>query len=518
MTMTDDGSEPQLQSNVSAQEANPRGSLIRSGSIYMFATFLSQIASVLKVILIPSLLSPAQLGSWNLLNIVFSYSANYHIGFLHGMNKLYPALRMRRMFLEAKSMRDSIFTLCLALGLVTSVITFALMYRIFPEHTWPLIAFVFAIFAQGVYTYYFCLFRAENRFQSIGLAVSFSALVSTLCVVGYIYFSQEKLAGAVYGLALGQVVSTIFIIAISRERLRLSFQIWSLKGTLKEGFPILLIGFLDMIFVSADRWILSTKTSPENLGFYSFSVMICGVMLIISGVLSNLIYTRLIEINVDSNDGKASFILFRTSLVILSYILLGIVCGIWSFGDLFILTFASKYASSVPVLNIQCIGYFFLSLSTICSSYAIAISSQIAIVKRQVIAIVILVLLGSLLFTHFEDLSLFAWGVCLSITFLFLLNLTLAYRVAEQSYLGLFLNLLKIAAPLLLAFSLSKISSFSLNLRSPSLAVSVLIALIEFLIIFFVASLLFVGLNRSILVSVFKSLKSSINRASTIEL
>ena len=64
---------------------------------------------MVKVMAIPLFLKPANLGIWNMMNVVMTYTSNSHLGSLNGMNKAIPVLRAQGREVDADSVKDSIF-------------------------------------------------------------------------------------------------------------------------------------------------------------------------------------------------------------------------------------------------------------------------------------------------------------------------------------------------------------------------------------------------------------------------
>ena len=437
--------------------------MLRSGSIYLIATVFSQVISIIRLLLIPSMLLPAQLGNWNLLNIVLGYCANSHLGFLHGMNKIYPALKIKHFNSEALALRDSVFSVCLFLGFLAALGAFIFGYLRNPEYLSYASVLAIAIFFQALYTYFFCLLRAENKFQLVAIAVSTTAFVTTASIVTSMYFSTDRLMGAIYGLGIGQILSTMIIYKICSTRPKIIFNVTPLRKAIIEGFPILLVGLLDMFFLTADRWILSFHVESGQLGYYSFSIMICSVMTILSSVLSNLIYTRLVEMNAISGGRESSFLLFDTSLTILSYILIVVVMGIWTFSPFFIKQFMGRYEPSLPSLMVLAVGYLFLSLAGICSSFSIAQDNQIDLMIRQILSIIILLVFGIVIQNFSDNIALFAGGVSFALLIFFILFLDLSVRRTGDSRALVFVKVGRIITPLVIGYAALQISSFMIE-------------------------------------------------------
>src|SRR3972149_809245 len=54
------------------------------------ASIVGQGMGLVRSMVLTVFFSPAQLGVWNFLHVIFGYGANAHLGILSGMNKLVP--------------------------------------------------------------------------------------------------------------------------------------------------------------------------------------------------------------------------------------------------------------------------------------------------------------------------------------------------------------------------------------------------------------------------------------------
>ena len=89
--------------------SSERHQIVKNSFHFLSATIVGQIVGFFRSILLPILLSPAQLGVWNLMNVVVGYGGNVQMGVLHGMNKLIPALRGKGDLAQVEKVKDSAF-------------------------------------------------------------------------------------------------------------------------------------------------------------------------------------------------------------------------------------------------------------------------------------------------------------------------------------------------------------------------------------------------------------------------
>jgi O-antigen/teichoic acid export membrane protein len=360
--------------------------ILSTASFYLFATILAQIASVIRIVALPYMLSPVELGLWSLFNMLIAYGANSHLGFLHGMNKLYPAMRARGEIAEAGALRDSVFMICGILGIAVSLLAGIVGLLRFPDQLTSVFFASLTIFFQSIHTFYFSLMRAENRFRSVGSIVAGTSLVSTGFILGSMFFNGQNITNAMAGLLVGQAISSLLVYMLCQTRLTPVMKRRELRMAFVAGFPLLVVGFIDMFFVTVDRWILSSYGDPTEFGFYSLAVMVCGVLTLFSGVVSSFTYTRMIEMNASKENAETGFKLFENSHDLLSLLLLLLIILLWQLVPFMVEHFAVRYVEAIPLLKVLTFGYYFLALAGACGSYAISCNKQNALLVRQAVA------------------------------------------------------------------------------------------------------------------------------------
>ena len=86
-----------------------RKQIFKDSTQYLVSTVLAQGVGLFRSLVLPVLLGPAQLGIWNLMNVVIGYGANVHLGILHGLNKKVPMLRGLGNAREFDELKDSVY-------------------------------------------------------------------------------------------------------------------------------------------------------------------------------------------------------------------------------------------------------------------------------------------------------------------------------------------------------------------------------------------------------------------------
>ena len=70
-----------------------RRKIIKHSSHYVSSSLIGQGIGFFRAILMPVLFSPSQLGIWNFMNLILSYTPHAQLGLMHGLNKGIPLMR-----------------------------------------------------------------------------------------------------------------------------------------------------------------------------------------------------------------------------------------------------------------------------------------------------------------------------------------------------------------------------------------------------------------------------------------
>lgn len=402
-----------------------RHKILKDSSKYLLATVFSQGAGLVRTLLLTIIFSPSQLGIWNFMNVVVGYGANAHLGLLHGMNKIIPPLKSANDTQRFHVVRDSVWWTTGFLGAIAGFIVFLSSYFVSINYSRELRIVSLIIFVQMFFTYLFCLLRAESRFAivSVGLAL-FSAL-STVFAIIFAYLHPNPLLGALWGLLLANVITVIYWITSASYRFSFSVSFKELREAFYLGVPLIFLGIVDMCFLSVDRWVIATKFSTQELGYYAIAIMVVNIMGLAATSLSNVLFPIMVEKFAQRKDlvGNENILLIPLNAV--AAISPPVVFLIMTFLPIFIELLIPKYVPAIPLVLIMLPSAFFLSMAVIAGTYVISINRQLNLIVVQIIAAGISVLLDNLFISYGYGIRGVAYG-----TFI-------AYLFSGISYVGI---------------------------------------------------------------------------------
>lgn len=373
--------------------------IVRDSAYYLFATIFSQGIGLVRGMAIPLLLTPAQLGIWSVMGVIIGYGGNAHLGILHGMNRGIPLLRGQDKPEEVEALKDSVFWLNLVIGILVGATiwgasiwspgTFARSLRII----------AIAVLVQLIYLYIFSLLRADNRFGLVSKGVSALSFFSTLLIISLALGFQDALEGALIGLVVAHGIVIAYWFRQGNYRFAFRLRSGSIRQAFVMGVPITILGVLDIVFVSVDRWMIVAKLGETMLGYYALGAMANNLIGLVPGAVATVLYPRIIERFAGGSDpATVGNILTRPVQAIAA--LMVVIIATAAIGlPLVIQLFLTKYIPSLPVISILVPAAFFYSMANLTGTWLVAVNKQHLLMTVLIAATLISVVLDYVLIT-----------------------------------------------------------------------------------------------------------------------
>jgi O-antigen/teichoic acid export membrane protein len=333
---------------------------------------------------IPLLFSPTQLGIWNLMNVVLGYAPNAHLGVLHGMNKAIPLLRGQGRAADVDALKDSALWVCIVLGVLAAGGLWLAASGMSAGVRSALRVTSVAAFIQVLYTYQFCLLRGESRFALVSRGIVLGAVLGTVCVLGLALLARNRLVGALVGLAISVAVTTGFWFAGAGHTYARRIH-WAWIGrAFRLGLPLMLIGLLDMVFLSADRWVVAGRLGVTATGYYALGIMASGLLGLVPNAFAQVLYPFALTRIGETGDPRSLCSALKGSTTALSAIMLVLISGAALALVPIVQLFLPVYRPSLQVIQILLVGSFFLAFGSIPGQFVIAVDRQRLIPVFQV--------------------------------------------------------------------------------------------------------------------------------------
>ncbi|MDD5492725.1 MAG: oligosaccharide flippase family protein [bacterium] len=368
-----------------------RQKVIKDCVRYSAVTVIGQGVGLIRAIFIPVLLTPLQFGIWNLMNVIVSYGSNAHLGVLDGMNKLIPMLRGQGQESEAEVIKDSAFWVNVFLSAGWGLVIWIASYAVPPLYTVALRITALVVFLLGLFSYYFSLLRADNRFTLVSAGVGGLSILSAVLILTLGYFSADRLSGVLIGLTISYVLILFFWFFKGQYRFGLRLNGLAVRRSFSTGAPLLITGVLSVLFLSVDRWVIASKLGVAMVGYYAIGILVSNLIGLIPGSIASVLYPKMLE-RFGATGRSTTLMSLLDGPVRVVVMLLSLLIG----GCILILPqlikfFLPKYLPSVPFLGILVSAAFFFGAASVPGNFIIAVNKQKPLIAIQVAAILLAV-------------------------------------------------------------------------------------------------------------------------------
>ncbi len=364
---------------------NKRNKIIKDTKHYVWSSIIGQGISLLRAIAVPFLFNPTQLGVWNLLNLILSYTPHAQIGLMHGMNKGIPIMKGQGNFLEEDNIRNSVFLLNILMSIFVIILSIIISFYVPISYRIPFRILSVLLGIQMIYYFYFSLLRSDSKFILVSNGIFLTSFLSTLFVLIFAYLFSDPVSGGIFGLGISTFLVLIYWIYKGAYSFKYFINWKTIKNCLYLGFPILGIGIFDSFSVSLDRIFLAVSFSKTELGYYALGLMISGVLSIIPGSVASVLYTSMLERFSINNNPKDVKDLLLTPIRVIWALMVIFIAIIIVVVPILIKVFIPKYLPSIPVVEILIFGSFFMSCTHLPSQFLISINKQKYILFSQII-------------------------------------------------------------------------------------------------------------------------------------
>lgn len=351
-------------------------------------TCIAQAAGLLRAVFLPAVFAPAQLGSWNLMNVLIGYGANVHLGILHGMNKSLPVMKAEARLGDRERLKNTAFWMCLIQAGILSLVLYAISFFVSAAYGSALQAVSVVVLLQQLFCYFSSLLRADHMFASLSNVIISQAVASSILVFALAYVFPDRVFGALLGLALSFAVTVAYFLVFSPYRFPPEISGAMVQHGYREGLPLIVIGLIDMLFLSADRWVVSWAFPGAVMGYYALGIMACNLLGIVPTSIANVLFPRMLEeYGTTRSPSSVGRFLFNPTRAV-AIIMAGLVVAAGLFLPAAVRLLLPAYDSAIPLLGILVPGAFFIGISQVAGSYLVAINRQRLMVVVQVAGIV----------------------------------------------------------------------------------------------------------------------------------
>lgn len=330
--------------------------LLTFGMAFFFgAIFLANILSA-------RILGPGIFGVWNFLHLFIIYGSFLNLGVLNGMGRQIPYYIGGKKSEIVEKIRKISFTVVIGVAffffLSTILSTFFIKENYLMKIYFPLIGILFVI--TQIQNYTIIYLRSILSFKKLSRVYITSAFL--LLILIYPLVKLFSLGGMILTQVFAFGVPALLFLDSPKIEPALLSERKLVYELVKIGFPIMMVGYLYIIFTSIDRLIVVVYLGTKQLGYYSLVIIILGVLTLIPKVISTLIYPRMAKEFGNTNDERKLVYYIKKQFLGNYGIVIPLFLLVYLLFPFFIKKFMPDYIPGIEAMKIALYGTLFLPL------------------------------------------------------------------------------------------------------------------------------------------------------------
>jgi len=268
--------------------------VIDTGKMW-FGVIVSQIIGVIRGLIIPRLLTPAQYGVIGALSLTTQYAQYLDIGFHPTMRREIPRYSGRGDTEGIERVKETTLavntiTLCIYIFVL---IVYAIFFVKNTIVFWGILSFSVFIILSRFQLYINTLYEARRKFGVISISNILFAVLTLVVLVPLVHW--KNLYGYFIGIVICEILVFLYLYSRKGEHLPIRYNWSRFKTLFVIGFPMFLMGIGGNILVTVDRIMVIKYLTRTELGYYTIAGTIATYILILHANISKVIGPTIYE-------------------------------------------------------------------------------------------------------------------------------------------------------------------------------------------------------------------------------
>lgn len=268
----------------------------RSGDIWMLsAKWLTPALTMVGGLIAARNLKPEELGVVQAVMLIPTYVMFLQFGVFNGLNRNLPMYRARGEYSQAQrfvnaSAKAARWVACISAIIALMVVVISIFQSELPQFTYVACFLIPALFFAPLKLHQNTIYRGMREFGRLGKNLHITNLWILLCSVSTSVFGITALAVKI---ATSNLVGWLLMLRNPplKEGKEAS---WSEIRTLSVvGLPMLISGLIFNWLAAADRTIIATFMTAEDLGYFALAGIVINALRVFPDSINQLLYPRI---------------------------------------------------------------------------------------------------------------------------------------------------------------------------------------------------------------------------------
>ena len=347
---------------------------------YSIANYVAMAIGIPLSIAIKAILGPIGSGQWALLKVTGSYGEYSDLGTRNAMIRELPRAAGAGNEALSTGIRDAAFSFTFLASFFSAGVLFIVSFYLHgePALRQGLRVLAFLVAATQFYNFSLTSLRTSKKVKELSLVIVLNMVfVALFSVVG-------ALLKGVPGLAAGTLLATALSVLSARRfgmlRFRLSWDWARIRTLLGIGFPMVLVSYVTITFLSVDSILVAKMIGTRELGFYTIALMSVQQISAL-GRFSQIILVPHIQERYGQTGtlGETTPFFVRTTHA-LGYFLPLVIGFVFFFVPIVVHYFLKGFEPGVPAMKILVLGYFFVAVNEMSSTLLFTADKQVKLI------------------------------------------------------------------------------------------------------------------------------------------
>lgn len=365
--------------------------------ILSLSKYFKQGIVFIKALLLASLFSVEDFGTYSLFTIFITFSVFISLGTTYALNKELSISRNKSKSIQEEIIKKSTFILLVS-NILFFILFFIITININTVFNHAIYIVYFGVVIHQYNIFYENILRSFQKFKKIAIGHVLMSVIDIGLIVIFLNDINLNIVVTIYLFSV--IVTNLYYKKNVRKIVRIKLFTFKniksngLKSHLFIGFSLLLYNLNYLLFVNSDKIIVSSLIGIEELGIYSFATnIVAGTMVLFQG-LNYIMYPKLLEKYSVITSREEALLFYRRMISGLVIIVLIINIIIFYVSSIFIKNLYIEYIDSIDIILILYIGQIFSTISIYSNTISIAQNKENVLIRLQMFCLFINVLFG----------------------------------------------------------------------------------------------------------------------------
>lgn len=376
----------------------------------MMGSLSKVVIGMLSGIIIARFVTPYELGAFQTVTLLFSYTAFMHLGVFNGLNRNFAFFTGKGDPLKAQRMVNASLRMAHIVSIAQVIVGIAYSFWLFVASSsnllfWGSVSLIPILLVSPYSIHYDTLYRTSQSFRMLGIIYFIEAVFTALTIALVWYYNF-----------LGLLLRNLMLMFVE-FLLKYKFVPVHANGKgsfsdiielIQVGSPILISGYIFSILGVADRTIIAFWKGPQAVGIYALAGIVITGLMVIPNTIGPILYSKASASYGQSESPASMRRYIGISLLMNTFLTIPVVILAYFLIEPMVALFLPAYIEGVPAAKVSLLTGISLALSGPAIIFGTMRKNSVYIAMLSM-ALGTIWLVGSWSLNRFDNIIYVAW-------------------------------------------------------------------------------------------------------------